>query len=1064
MTERASASLVTILFTDLVGSTELLSRAGDDEAQRIFRAHHNLLAEVAAAHGGEEVKWLGDGLMVAFPSAVDALHAATAMQQQSRRPVSGEHLAIRVGLNAGEALRDATDYFGTAVVVARRLCDRADAGQILCSETVAGLVAGRAAFSFISLGKLELKGVPEPVAACELGYELGDPQDLAIDVPLVGRDAELARLTARLADAAVGRGRLVIVTGEAGIGKTALLEEFAAQARSGGSQVLGGRCFESDWSPPYAPFAQALADLVAGIDRVELANDLGSVGPALAALVPALRSLLPDLADPAPVPPDEERFRLLDGVAQFILTRSHRAPVVLLLDDLQWADQASVAMLRHLARTGRTGAVLVVGAYRDAEVDRNHPLADALSALRREVEYDDIALHGLGAPGVVGLLAGAAGHAIADDVAAQWLVQTDGNPFFIKELLRHLVEEGHLTRDDDGRWHLDRPLTELGLPRAVREVVARRLGRLSDDAHKLLSAASAFDGPFQLDAAAAVADLDEDRALDALDEALAAQALSATARPDVYDFAHGIVREVLHGELSPARQLRVHRKVAEALLAAYGEQRSAAQAGEIAVQYHRSRSRPGADAGVEPALEAAAGAQGSGAHEEAARFLRMALDLLPDGDERHPLLLGRLGIVLAWALRFDEAVETAGAAGDALAETEGKTAAAEYLADAAYVCAMAGSPPHAWALARTGLTYASVRDVAWARMTSLDAERRAAEDPDHPGIPADTQERRESARILRAARLDPLGPGPAEAAADTREEVRDSSNLMIGMYWVGQYAATLTSFEAEAAEALRLGRLARAARALAGATACQAALGRLADAAQSINEARAISSRLGIPVFAVVLGQECLTLAFDDGWDELAEVVGPLVDTPIPALAWGLGFMQGVGALTAAARGDTEEALRCIRLLLPWLEKAPPWTACFPVTACNAAETLWRLRRTDHADVVETALRDKVLAPGFRSAMRSAHLSLARLCALRGRYDEARFWFSEARPVLVEEGSLPLLAITDHDEALMYLRRGSPGDGDTARPLLARARRQFEVLGMAGWLHKSDDLAVRLGA
>src|SRR4051812_24903337 len=133
MAQRVSA-LVTILFTDLVGSTELLSRAGDEEAQRIFRAHHDLLAETAAVHGGDEVKWLGDGLMVAFPSAADALTCAIAMQQAACRPVAGEHLAIRVGLTAGEALRDSADYFGTTVVVARRLCDRAEASQILCLD------------------------------------------------------------------------------------------------------------------------------------------------------------------------------------------------------------------------------------------------------------------------------------------------------------------------------------------------------------------------------------------------------------------------------------------------------------------------------------------------------------------------------------------------------------------------------------------------------------------------------------------------------------------------------------------------------------------------------------------------------------------------------------------------------------------------------------------------------------------------------------------------------------------------------------------------------------------
>src|SRR5918996_3794032 len=142
MPERTSA-LVTILFTDLVGSTELLSRAGDEEAQRIFRAHHDLLAGTAASHKGKEVKWLGDGLMVAFSSAADAVNCGIAMQQAARRLIHGERLAIRVGLNAGEALREAADYFGLPVVVARRLCDAAGEGEILCSELVASLLAGR---------------------------------------------------------------------------------------------------------------------------------------------------------------------------------------------------------------------------------------------------------------------------------------------------------------------------------------------------------------------------------------------------------------------------------------------------------------------------------------------------------------------------------------------------------------------------------------------------------------------------------------------------------------------------------------------------------------------------------------------------------------------------------------------------------------------------------------------------------------------------------------------------------------------------------------------------------
>ncbi|MGH9002088.1 MAG: AAA family ATPase, partial [Acidimicrobiia bacterium] len=378
-TERTS-SLVTILFTDLVGSTELLSRAGDEDAQRIFRAHHALMASTAAEHGGEEVKWLGDGLMVAFASALDAVRAAIAMQQESRRPVEGELLAIRVGLNAGETMRDAADYFGTPVVIARRLCDRAEGGQILCTETVAGLLAGRSEFIFEDMGRLALKGVPEPVWARQIGYEVTDQPLLAAKVAMVGREAEMSRLSARLSEASAGRGGVVMLTGGAGIGKSRMLEELAGWAVRQGATVLSGSCFESEWSPPYGPFADALGAHAAAGTPQELRIDLGLGAAPLAQLVPAVRQALPDVGDPVPVQPDEERFRLLDSMAQFLVALARRTPVLVCLDDFHWADKGSVAMLRHVARTAGHSRLLVVGAYRAEEIGKDHPLADALGA------------------------------------------------------------------------------------------------------------------------------------------------------------------------------------------------------------------------------------------------------------------------------------------------------------------------------------------------------------------------------------------------------------------------------------------------------------------------------------------------------------------------------------------------------------------------------------------------------------------------------------------------------------------------------------------------------------
>jgi hypothetical protein len=145
------------------------------------------------------------------------------------------------------------------------------------------------------------------------------------------------------------------------------------------------------------------------------------------------------------------------------------------------------------------------------------------------------------------------------------------------------------------------------------------------------------------------------------------------------------------------------------------------------------------------------------------------------------------------------------------------------------------------------------------------------------------------------------------------------------------------------------------------------------------------------------------------------------------------------------------------------LERAPAWHVGFPVFASDAAETIWRLERLEHAAVVEYALREKVIEPDFRAPMGDGRLALARVCALQGRHDDAQKWLGEARRVLDEQRALPLLAVTDFDEALMFLRRGAPRDEERARPLLEAARVQFTELGMTGWQRRADEMRVRLG-
>src|SRR5262245_2204120 len=733
---------ITVLFTDLVSSTELLQRLGDEQAQRVFQAHHRLLRDAVAMHGGQEVKWTGDGLMATFASSADAVRCAVAMQQTTRGRAAGERLAMRAGLHVGEALRDEGDWVGASVVVARRLCERAAAGQILCSALVVELLGGRRAFRFGEMGALDLKGFAAPVAAYEVHYDRDDPAAVLRHTPFTGRAAELARLERRLEEARGGRGGVAMLVGEPGIGKTRTLEEFAETAQE--AFVLWGRSYEGAAARPYGPFAEAIAEYAHKADAETLRADLGPGAAPLARLVPALKERLPDLPEPVPLQPDEERTRLIDAVTQFLLAVAGRTPTVLVLDDLHWADAGTVALLRHVARFAPRGRLLVVGAYRDVEVGREHPLADVLGVLPRETTYDQLALTGLEPEAVQEILEAVADHAVARNLVATITRETSGNPFFIRAVLLHLLEQGALVRDG-GRWRVARSLEHLGLPQTVRQVIERRLGQLSEKARRLLQVSAAFTEGVRFEIASRVAGLDEGPALDALDEALDVQMLAATTGGETYDFTHALVRHTLYDALSPPRQVRLHRQIAETMEKVYGE-RVAEHAFEVTSQYARSVRLPGAERGFPHALAAADRAKAAAAYDEVVTFLQIALRLLPREDRRRARTLGRLAVALSWTLRFADGLRVATEAAQLSAAGESDEAAADFLADAAMATWIAGSQRDAWALAAEGLGYVGQRrDVTWVRLMVNEILRREAEDPNNPGILLDTAERLEVA-------------------------------------------------------------------------------------------------------------------------------------------------------------------------------------------------------------------------------------------------------------------------------------------------------------------------------
>jgi len=354
-----------------------------------------------------------------------------------------------------------------------------------------------------------------------------------------------------------------------------------------------GRCYERE-AMPYAPIAEAIKTLGLAADPDELRRDLGGGGPVLAQLVPALRRMLPELPEAVALQPGEERARLLDSLTRLLTARSVRAPVLVCLDDLQWADKGTTLMLAHLARFAAGHRLLVLGTYRPAEVGRGHLLGRVLETLGDGPGSRHLSLGGLEPRAVGRLLETLADHEVPDDAVAAISSETEGNPFFIREVVRHLVEEGTIYRGSDGRWTTAGPLADLGIREGVREVIGRRLSRLSDAANRLLSAASAFEAAFRFDVVAAVAAMGESEALDALDQAEAARLLQPAT------FVHDLVRHTVYEELESKDRARLHRQAAEVLEVTYGPVPSPVQASEIATQYHHSAALPGAERGVEP--------------------------------------------------------------------------------------------------------------------------------------------------------------------------------------------------------------------------------------------------------------------------------------------------------------------------------------------------------------------------------------------------------------------------------------------------------------------------------
>ena len=644
------AATMTVLFTDLVDSTAMRGRIGDDQADEVRREHDELIASVVEENRGTIVKGLGDGMMAVFGAPSAGIAAAVGIQQAIARRNRGAKvpIALRTGLSVGEVRIEADDVYGTPVVEASRLCGAAGADQILTAEHVKLLAGSRSTATFRDFGEVELKGLTEPLATLELlWWEASDvpavpfPEIPTLTEPyeLAGRSVERYALGHAWLKARTANAPAVFVSGPDGVGKTRLLAEFArTTTENEGGVVLYGRCSEHG-GVPYQPFAEAIHHSVANVPAGQLADLLGPYTAELGRIVPELAEQLGVTVRPPSDDVDLERLRVFDAVAGWLSVASRDEPLVLILDDLQWASGDTLALLAHLVETPRSLRVLILAAYADLEVD-DLPvglLQERLRSSDRGVE--PIRLKGLSVTDVEALLTAGAGD-LGDDtsrLAARLRDLADGNAFQVVQLVRHLLDAELVRRDDPAG--LQTSFDDLVLPPTAANAVTARAARRGVDTIDVLEIASVVGDEFDASLVKSLTDLSDDAFNTAIAGAASADLIVELPGERIgYAFAHPLARRALADSLDADRRTELHGLIAAGL-------------GRVGPPDHRSVAEAAYHAlsAADPGLDAAALARRAGdqardqlAVHEAVEWYRRALaviDLVGDDVDRSELLL-----------------------------------------------------------------------------------------------------------------------------------------------------------------------------------------------------------------------------------------------------------------------------------------------------------------------------------------------------------------------------------------------------------------------------------------
>jgi eukaryotic-like serine/threonine-protein kinase len=888
----------------------------------------------------------------------------------------------------------------------------------------------------------------------------------------VGREREVDELCEAADLALAGRGQLVLISGEPGIGKTRIAEELTTYAHLRDALVLWGRCYEGEGAPAYWPWMQVVRAYSVDHDPDALAATMGAGAADIAEIVSEVRRRLPGLGPPPVVGSEQARFRLLDSVTRFLVNASRREPLVVVLDDLHCADRPSLALLEFLASQLGDARLLVVGMYRDTELHAQLPLTQTLGELARVRPPRRIALRGLTRAQVARYVSMTAGVEPDDALIDAVHAKSEGNPFFVAEIVRLLSAEGEL----------DTARGAIAVPQEVRELIGRRLAPLSANCRETLAIAAVIGRDFDLRVLQEVAGVSGERLLEALDEARAARVIGTPARGR-YRFAHVLISDTLADGLPASRHLQLHRRVGEALERAFAG-RLEPHLGELAHHFLEAAPAGDVEQGLRYATAAAEHAGARLAHEEAARMYERALsalDLAPADGARHCDLLLALG----------EAHHRAGDHGQARAAFRQAAEAARELRSSERLARATlgyGGPRGSFgivdqelvglleeALAAHGARDDALRARLLARLAmelyfAGAGGRRAALVDEALALAQRLGDPTTLAYALNARYAALWGPENAEErlaiadevvelarrAGDHRLAREGRGRRIVALLELGDVAAAHAEIEvhARAAEELRqpFGRwqaaVWRAAEALLA--------GRFAEGESSAREAFELGRRVRMADAENCFAVQSFVAAMELGrLAELQPTVEQLAARYPETTRWAAGLAHLHAQL--GRRGEAAAAFEPLAARgFAAVERDNQWLVAMTGLADTCAFLGDARRAAELRDLLlPYAGRNVVIVEGW-ACFGSADRPLGLLATTMGLWEDAEAHFEAALDLNARLGARPWLARTEHGYAQMLLARRGTGDAERARHLLRRALGATRELGMTTLAERAE--------